>query len=713
MTKNNIDISLNKDYENIIIKDNDNQINNKIEYDNFMDNEIEDNNIHEIINTIYNNKNNKINFDNKDIKILDIQNNVISIKNEKDLKNNFNIIKTIPDGNCFYEAFLKSLNIYNELLKYYSHDVIIKKFRTIAAGILKLNYDNLTVVNFIESNNLTLDRYYENIKNNEWADDIIISLISKYYGIETRIIRYDKVIKNISSLNYGNCSIWLLFEYYSKNSLIETKNHYSGLIPKNLINLGDEKSLTIIKNNILRDLINQNDTDKKFRYKKNDFINYDTNINNNNNCLFVAFCNILGINSCFSKSMRYLIKETLINMYKLNNENKEILKHAQNIINENHKGNMYDIEAFSLLTEFNIIILNDDFSIDKNINKINTDDRATVYLIQNIERDHIEALIPKNTNLYINYEFYSNMSKIINDKIILKYNEINNMNNKIINESMIDNNSKANLKQIKKVNNKEELKIDNNVNKTVAENIKCKNIINSNKVTNFLNHDYAIKFKSEASPIFTIKEYLKYNNDEIIYDKNLIKFSEFCKNFNFKNDKTDIVDLKNNEFIKNHNIIIDIDIHIKDFITKYKLPMEVIRNIGPCIDLKCSGNNFLDNKIYRVFNSLFELRDHYRTKHNKLVNQNSVIINYKNNNFKLVLKNTGNCNEHYYIEEKYIKNVEGIINYNEYSNNKKKNKKKIEIKITIILQKIKIKILMIKLEKKMIVIKKEKKYEKY
>ena len=336
MTKNNIDISLNKDYENIIIKDNDNQINNKIEYDNFIDNEIEDNNIHEIINTIYNNKNNKINFDNKDIKILDIQNNVISIKNEKDLKNNFNIIKTIPDGNCFYEAFLKSLNIYNELLKYYSHDVIIKKFRTIAAGILKLNYDNLTVVNFIESNNLTLDRYYENIKNNEWADDIIISLISKYYGIETRIIRYDKVIKNISSLNYGNCSIWLLFEYYSKNSLIETKNHYSGLIPKNLINLGDEKSLTIIKNNILRDLINQNDTDKKFRYKKNDFINYDTNINNNNNCLFVAFCNILGINSCFSKSMRYLIKETLINKYKLNNVNKEILKHAQNIINENH-----------------------------------------------------------------------------------------------------------------------------------------------------------------------------------------------------------------------------------------------------------------------------------------------------------------------------------------------------------------------------------------
>ena len=57
-------------------------------------------------------------------------------------------------------------------------------------------------------------------------------------------------------------------------------------------------------------------------------------------------------------------------MSKQKNENKEILKHAQNITNENYKGNINDIESSSLLTEFNIIILNSNFSFDKNVNKI-------------------------------------------------------------------------------------------------------------------------------------------------------------------------------------------------------------------------------------------------------------------------------------------------------------------------------------------------------
>ena len=104
--------------------------------------------------------------------------------------------------------------------------------------------------------------------------------------------------------------------------------------------------------------------------------------------------------------------------------------------------------------------------------------------------------------------------------------------------------------------------------------------------------------------------------------------------------------------------------------------MEVLRNIGPSIDLQCSGINLLGNKIYRVFNSLFEIREHYRTKHNKIINKNTIITNYKNNNFKLILKNIGSCNEHYYIEEEYIKNIEGIIPYDEYISNKKDKEKK-------------------------------------
>jgi hypothetical protein len=57
------------------------------------------------------NKNNDFNFDFKDIKIYNQSNNFISIKDTNYLEDNFNILKTNPDGNCFFEAFLKSANV--------------------------------------------------------------------------------------------------------------------------------------------------------------------------------------------------------------------------------------------------------------------------------------------------------------------------------------------------------------------------------------------------------------------------------------------------------------------------------------------------------------------------------------------------------------------------------------------------------------------------
>lgn len=115
---------------------------------------------------VYENKSNLIEYnDFKDIQIFYIKNNILSIKKDKDLRDNYNITGTIPDDNCFFEAFLTSLNIYQELLSYYSHNDSIKRLRT-----------------------------FKRIKDIEWADDIIISLLTKYYNLETRIIRYDKDI---------------------------------------------------------------------------------------------------------------------------------------------------------------------------------------------------------------------------------------------------------------------------------------------------------------------------------------------------------------------------------------------------------------------------------------------------------------------------------------------------------------------------------------
>jgi hypothetical protein len=121
--------------------------------------------------------------------------------------------------------------------------------------------------------------------------------------------------------------------------------------------------------------------------------------------------------------MRLLIQETLFNMHVNDDKNNELLKHAQNLSNENYIGNVYDKEVFSVLTEFSIILLNEDYTLNKNINIIKNDNSVLVYLINNYDKGHFEALIPKNNNLYLNYDIYKNMVKIIENKIILKFNE--------------------------------------------------------------------------------------------------------------------------------------------------------------------------------------------------------------------------------------------------------------------------------------------------
>ena len=54
------------------------------------------------------------------------------------------------------------------------------------------------------------------------------------------------------------------------------------------------------------------------------------------------------------------------------------------------------------------------------------------------------------------------------------------------------------------INDKNEVIIDNNVNKTVAENIKAIKVINSRKITKFWNYDYAVIFKGTKNTNTTI-----------------------------------------------------------------------------------------------------------------------------------------------------------------------------------------------------------------
>ena len=247
------------------------------------------------------------------------------------------------------------------------HYELIKIFRALTADIIKDNniINDQSKKEYLECKNITIEQYCNNILKKAWADDFEIAALSKKYNLETRIIRKDGDIININNIGNDNCCIWLLFEYYHKDINYEGKNHFSCLFPKDSIYFGDIDSLKVIKKNIKCDilykLINNNN---EYQYKENDFCKINSIIDDNNNRLFIAFCNILGINKCYHKEMREIISETLKNLNKIK-PNKNQNEHIKNIIISECKGNDFDIEAFAFLTNFITIKFNYDFSIDK------------------------------------------------------------------------------------------------------------------------------------------------------------------------------------------------------------------------------------------------------------------------------------------------------------------------------------------------------------
>ena len=122
--------------------------------------------------------------------------------------------------------------------------------------------------------------------------------------------------------------------------------------------------------------------------------------------------------------------------------------------------------------------------------------------------------------------------------------------------------------------------------------------------------------------------------------------------------------------------------------------MEFLRNLGPCMDLLYSGYASNNNKIYRVFNSMFELKEH----HNKIINKYNLLIKSNINifNYKLILNKNGKIEEHYYIEEKNLINNDFILSYKEFikneeeklekKDNEEKNKKNHKVLISILIK---------------------------
>ena len=93
-------------------------------------------------------------------------------------------------------------------------------------------------------------------------------------------------------------------------------------------------------------------------------------------------------------------------MKKLIEEN---LKNISQTYNKNRKGTEKDIEAFTYITGFNIIILNENYEITDIYYNKNNNTKICVYAMVN--NSHIKALIPKENKYYMNPDNYYEICK--------------------------------------------------------------------------------------------------------------------------------------------------------------------------------------------------------------------------------------------------------------------------------------------------------------
>jgi hypothetical protein len=79
-----------------------------------------------------------------------------------------------------------------------------------------------------------------------------------------------------------------------------------------------------------------------------------------------------------------------------------------------------------------------------------------------------------------------------------------------------------------------------------------------------------------------------------------------------------------------------------------------MRSIGPYVCLTCSVINSEGERIYRVFNSLFDLRDHGRMNHDRTVPNHSILNLHYGNHKALLTVTSGTAKMHCLIKkEKY------------------------------------------------------------
>jgi hypothetical protein len=159
----------------------------------------------------------------------------------------------------------------------------------------------------------------------------------------------------------------------------------------------------------------------------------------------------------------------------------------------------------------------------------------------------------------------------------------------------------------------------------------------------------------------------------LIGDKELIKFSTIVN---------DLKTIRRFDITKMENVIVDVDTPLTSFISFYDFTEEIARHIGYCIDIECSGKDVYNNMIWRLFNSLSELKEHWRTSHENISPKNRVILMCKpSNEFRILGVKNGGVFYFFFVKEEMYLNRYDTFDPEEYVKNKTEIKKPIKLDV--------------------------------
>ena len=273
--------------------------------------------------------------------IKNIDNNFEELKINKieDINKNFETIETTGNGNCLFENLISCMND-NKIFKNFESNKLryITNLREQLAVYL-LSGNCLDVNENLYCKNTTPEEFANKIKTNYNCGNYEISIFSLLYNCQINVVCHElkNNIININKIGNGNYCIWLYYKYYK--SFENTNEHYVCLIPRNKANIGDYETYNQMKNKIINDLniktLNnptQYIIDQKLEkniFKENDYLF------NDDNCLYICFCDFLHTNHNLYIFMRKLIDEKVKIINKCSND-------------KNRKGNEKDIEIFTL-----------------------------------------------------------------------------------------------------------------------------------------------------------------------------------------------------------------------------------------------------------------------------------------------------------------------------------------------------------------------------